>query len=197
MPVVLTKRSGSPSDLTATQHDNNMTAIENAVSSLEAADSGKANSSHTHSASDINSGTLDAARLPANNTALAGLTGAADRLAYFTDVGAMALATFTSFARTLLTAASSSAARTALGLGTVATQDASSVNITGGSVTGITDIAIADGGTGASSAGTARTNLDVPYRGATGHRISTLWTGTAAEYAALGSYDSETLYVVV
>ncbi len=35
----------------------------------------------------------------------------------------------------------------------------SSVNITGGSITGITDLAIADGGTGASSAPSARTNL--------------------------------------
>jgi len=35
----------------------------------------------------------------------------------------------------------------------------SSVNITGGSITGIIDLAIADGGTGASSAGAARTNL--------------------------------------
>lgn len=44
-------------------------------------------------------------------------------------------------------------------LGTIATQAASSVTITGGSVTGITDIAVADGGTGASSASAARTNL--------------------------------------
>ena len=50
-------------------------------------------------------------------------------------------------------------ARTNLGLGTIATQDASSVTITGGSITGITDLAIADGGTGASSASAARTNL--------------------------------------
>jgi len=34
-----------------------------------------------------------------------------------------------------------------------------SVNITGGSITGITDLAIADGGTGAGTAGDARTNL--------------------------------------
>ncbi len=45
--------------------------------------------------------------------------------------------------------------------GTIAAQDADSVNITGGSITGITDLAIADGGTGSSTASGARTNLDV------------------------------------
>ena len=56
-------------------------------------------------------------------------------------------------------AESGATARTSLGLGTMATQAASSVTITGGSITGITDLAVADGGTGASDAGTARTNL--------------------------------------
>jgi hypothetical protein len=37
------------------------------------------------------------------------------------------------------------------GLGTMSTQDASSVAITGGSITGITDLAVADGGTGVST----------------------------------------------
>ena len=44
-------------------------------------------------------------------------------------------------------------------LGTIATQNANNVTITGGSITSITDIAVADGGTGASTASGARTNL--------------------------------------
>ena len=51
------------------------------------------------------------------------------------------------------------AARNALGLGTIAVQNATDITITGGTITGITDLAIADGGTGASSATQARTNL--------------------------------------
>lgn len=57
--------------------------------------------------------------------------------------------------------ANAGTSRTNLGLGSIATQAASAVAITGGSVTGITDIAVADGGTGASDAATARTNLGV------------------------------------
>jgi hypothetical protein len=54
---------------------------------------------------------------------------------------------------------SGATARTSLGLGSIATQDSNNVTITGGSVSGITDLAIADGGTGASTAPNARTNL--------------------------------------
>lgn len=49
--------------------------------------------------------------------------------------------------------------------GTMATQNANAVNISGGSVTGITDLAVADGGTGASTAAGARTNLGAAATG--------------------------------
>ena len=67
--------------------------------------------------------------------------------------------TISTYGATLVDDADAATARTTLGLGTIATQAASSVSITGGSITGITDLAVADGGTGASTSGGARTNL--------------------------------------
>lgn len=58
--------------------------------------------------------------------------------------------TITSAGASLVSGVDAAAQRTTLGLGTVATQNANNVSITGGSVTGITDLALADGGTGAS-----------------------------------------------
>lgn len=58
--------------------------------------------------------------------------------------------TCTDFAQSLLDDADAAAGRTTLGLGTISTQAADSVTITGGSIAGITDLALADGGTGAS-----------------------------------------------
>ena len=56
-------------------------------------------------------------------------------------------------------ATTESGARTALGLGTLATQAANNVTITGGSVTLTTALGLASGGTAATSANQARTNL--------------------------------------
>lgn len=50
-------------------------------------------------------------------------------------------------------------AQSSLGLGTISTQNSNSVSITGGSISGITDLAISDGGTGASTVENARVNL--------------------------------------
>jgi hypothetical protein len=67
----------------------------------------------------------------------------------------------TAAGRALLDDADNTAQRTTLGLGTIATQDSSAVNITGGTIIGITDLAIADGGTGASTVAAAQVNLKI------------------------------------
>lgn len=53
------------------------------------------------------------------------------------------------------------ASAVAAGLGTMSTQNANAVAITGGTITGITDLAVADGGTGASTGPLALTGLGV------------------------------------
>ena len=97
-------------------------------------------------------------------------------------------------------------ARTNLGIGTMGTQSASSVAITGGSISGITDLAVADGGTGTSSLtannvilgnGTSAVQFVAP--GSSGNVLTsngTTWTSSTPAGDAVTSVNSQTGAVV-
>lgn len=89
--------------------------------------------------------------LDAGLTSISALVTAADTMIYTTALDAYTTTPLTAAGRAILDDASAADQRTTLGLGTIATQNANAVAITGGSVTGITDLAVADGGTGLSA----------------------------------------------
>lgn len=98
---------------------------------------------------DVNPGagitiTADAVALTGQALSMHNATIAADQFLYGTGAGTFAAAGFTSVARTLVAQTTQALMRTTgLGLGTMSTQDASAVAITGGTIDGV----IIDGGT--------------------------------------------------
>lgn len=81
-------------------------------------------------------------------TALAGLSGVADKGIMFTADDVVTTFTLTSFARQLLDDANQATMRDTLGLGTLAVQNANNVALTGGTINGVTiNDGVWDGGT--------------------------------------------------
>jgi hypothetical protein len=70
-------------------------------------------------------------------TAIAGLTSAANKGIEFTGSGTAAVFDLTTAGKALLDDADATTQRTTLGLGTIATQNANNVTVTGGSITGL------------------------------------------------------------
>ncbi len=99
--------------------------------------------------------------------ALAGVATAADKFAYFTGSDTAAVADATSYGRSLLAMTADTDLMADLSLDDMAFQAADNVDVTGGSIAGVTlsslaaALPVADGGTGATSASGARTNLGV------------------------------------
>jgi len=91
---------------------------------------------------------------------IAGLTTAADRYIYFTGIDTASVGTITSHGRSILDDADAAATRTTLGLGTIATQNANSVAITGGAIDS-TAIGATGQSTGKFTSLSASTTLDV------------------------------------
>jgi hypothetical protein len=92
------------------------------------------------------------------------------------------------------------AAVAAADLGTISTQDANNVTITGGSITGITDILVSDGGTGVSSItansvilGNGTSPIQVVAPGTSGNILTsdgTTWASAAAPKLTRGTVQS-------
>lgn len=113
---------------------------------------------------------------------LSALGTASGRFAYTTAVDTWAEAAITAAGRALLDDADASAQRTTLGLGSLAT--ANTINNSDWSGA---DLAVANGGTGASTASDARTNLEI---------VSGSWTPTLTTVANLDGATANTCHYV-
>lgn len=75
-------------------------------------------------------------------SAISALTTTADQLIYAIGADQAALTAFTAFARSLVAATDAAAARSGLGLGSMATQNSGAVAITGGTVSGLNSLGV-------------------------------------------------------
>ncbi|MGQ0660231.1 hypothetical protein [Sphingosinicella sp.] len=177
------------------------------VDGLAEALAGKAAADHGHSFGSLSGRPTTLAGYGIADAAAAGHDHAGAYQPADSDLSAIAGLSTTAFGRAHLALADATALRGHAGLGGIAVQAADSVAITGGSISGIIDLAVADGGTGASSAPAARTNLglgsiatqdaaNVSITGGTIGGISSLSVSgaVAAGSGGLGAFAGDYLY---
>lgn len=132
---------------------DDLTADANAARPVTAGGTGATSASGARTALGVEPGT-NVQAFDALLQSIAGLTTVANQIIYTTGTDVVAVATITTYGRSLIDDADAAAARTTLGLGSLAT--ASSVNDANWSGA---DLSIANGGTGASTAAAALTAL--------------------------------------
>jgi len=141
----------------AAQNSNNVSITGGSISGATVSNSSLSNVSVVANASSLSVRDSDGSNILSiavgsnltSNTILTLTTGATSNRTL--DISASNV-TVSIAGAALIDDADASAQRTTLGLGTISTQNANAVSITGGSIAGITDLALADGGTGASLA---------------------------------------------
>lgn len=141
----------------AAQNSNNVSITGGSISGATVSNSSLSNVSVVANASSLSVRDSDGSNILSiavgsnltSNTVLTLTTGATSNRTL--DISASNV-TISTAGAALIDDADASAQRTTLGLGTISTQNANAVSITGGSIAGITDLALADGGTGASLA---------------------------------------------
>ena len=129
---------------------------------------------------------------------------AIDTFIYASASGVVDSAPFTAFGRSIVSGSTASGVRSTLGLGSIATQGSgnvdigggtisgvtltsNNVNITGGTIVAITDLAISDGGTGASTASGARINLGLEI-GSDIQAYSAILSGVSEQFTVANTF---------
>lgn len=182
-----------PGTLTVTGAATITSGSISGITDLAIADGGTGASTAANARTNLGLGTI--ATQASSSVSITGgsITGITDLAVADGGTGASTLTGYVKGAGTTALTASATIPNTDItGLGTMSTQAASAVAITGGTISGITDLAVADGGTGASDAAGARTNLGLGTIATQAASSVTITGGSISGITDLGVADGGT-----